>query len=270
MKLSCPFCRHDDFLRVFVYHEAPQGETSFFEKGDYFREVFRCRACAHFLSRHNMDMTRFYRKVYVQSTYGSGGLEKAFRRIEALPPEKSDNRLRVERLMQCLAKGFQEGRRDLLDVGSGLGVFPHRMREAGWRCTALDPDEGACRHLKEVLGFRTIQGLFGECEIKERFDLITFNKILEHVEDPLPLLKKAGSLLNSGGRIYLELPDGEGAFEEGPGREEFFIEHVHVFSQASLKLFIEQAGFFPEKLQALREPSGKYTLWALLRRGDEA
>jgi hypothetical protein len=62
--------------------------------------------------------------------------------------------------------------------------------------------------------------------------------------------------------VYIELPDGEGASEEGPGREEFFIEHLHVYSTASTALLIQHAGLRTSRIERLREPSGKFTLFA--------
>ena len=50
------------------------------------------------------------------------------------------------------------------------------------------------------------------------------------------------------------------AAAEGPGREEFFIEHHHVFSPASLVLMAEKAGLSLTRLERLREPSSKFTL----------
>ena len=43
----------------------------------------------------------------------------------------------------------------LLDVGSGLAVFPAVMKEMGWLCTALDPDvRGKLRMQQRSLGLR--------------------------------------------------------------------------------------------------------------------
>ena len=64
--------------------------------------------------------------------------------------------------------------------------------------------------------------------------------------------------------MYVEVPDGEKAIEEGPTREEFFIDHFHVFSRASLEHLASGAGMRPLALERLREPSGKFTLRAIL------
>jgi hypothetical protein len=93
---------------------------------------------------------------------------------------------------------------------------------------------------------------------------VTFNKVLEHVEDPVALLAKAAELLEPQGFVYAEVPDGEAAAVEGPGREEFFIEHHHVFSPASLALTAARAGLSALAIERLREPSTKFTLRAFL------
>ena len=49
------------------------------------------------------------------------------------------------------------------------------------------------------------------------------------------------------------------------GREEFFIDHVHVFSTPPVVLLAERAGFRVAEVQRLREPSTKFTLRAFLR-----
>ena len=60
----------------------------------------------------------------------------------------------------------------------------------------------------------------------------------------------------------MEVPDGEVAYKDGPEREEFFIEHLHVFSLASTVIMANKAGFQVEAIQRLKEPSTKYTIRA--------
>jgi hypothetical protein len=97
-----------------------------------------------------------------------------------------------------------------------------------------------------------------------RFDVVTFNKVLEHVADPVSMLARSARHLREGGFVYIELPDGEAALTEGPERQEFFIDHWHVFSAASLAILATRAGFRLQALERLHEPSGKYTLRAFL------
>ena len=260
--LHCPCDRR--FLEpAFQYNAPPSGETSFDFAGQVYRRGYsRCNLCGHWFSDNDMDMSGLYGGAYVDNTYGAR-MRQTFERILDLPPEKSDNAGRVARVLEFARTHFAADKMPrLLDVGSGLGVFPHRMKEAGWQCTALDPDERAARHAREVIGIEAVKGDFMQIDLASirPFDVVTFNKVLEHVEDPVAMLARAKPLLAPGGFVYFEVPDGEAAAVEGSGREEFFIEHHHVFSPVSLILTGERAGLSLLELRRLREPSGKYTL----------
>jgi hypothetical protein len=249
---------------VHVYDAPPPGETQFDADGPYRRELRRCGRCGHFRSIGGPDLERFYQGSYVDATYGDDGLRRAFERVVSLDAAESDNVGRVERILAFMADRPVGGPPTLLDVGAGLGVFPHAMKRRGWRCTALDPDARACAHARTVVGVEAIEADFMACEDRRRFDLVTFNKVLEHVVDPVAMLARAREFTGSGGLVYVELPDGEAAFADGPGREEFFIEHHHAFSMASMVLLARKADLGVVAAESLREPSGKYTLRAFM------
>jgi 2-polyprenyl-3-methyl-5-hydroxy-6-metoxy-1,4-benzoquinol methylase len=216
-----------------------------------------------------MDDTELYQEEYVSANYGKDGIRKAFERIVSLPPEQSDNVGRVRRILDFAADHLVapsgDGRAPTaLDVGSGLCVFLHRMKAAGWDGTALDRDPRLVAHARDVVGVRGVCGDFATIESLGQYDLVTFNKVLEHVKDPVGMLARAAKCLNPGGFVYAEVPDGEAAVHEGPGREEFFIEHHHIFSAASLAVLAARAGFTVRVIERLREPSTKFTLRGFL------
>ncbi len=263
---ACPICGTERPRTAFRYDSPPQGETAFpLREGErYEREYRQCATCGHFVAVHNLDVERLYEGEYMDSTYAGGRLRETYERIMSLPAERSDNLQRVARIERFWSGRRGGGRGTLLDVGSGLGVFPARMKEAGWACTALDPDSRSVRHAADVVEVEAVQGDFTTAEGLGRFDLVTFNKVLEHVVDPVSMLGRARAFLAEEGVAYVEVPDGEAAAREGPGREEFFVEHFHVFSAGSLALLVARAGFSAIRLERIREPSTKYTLVAFL------
>jgi len=266
--LRCPCDRRFD-ERAFDYDAPPAGETRFDLRGQAYRRAYaRCTLCGHWYSEHGLDLGALYGGAYVESTYGDR-MRQTFERILALPPAQSDNAGRVARILEFAATHFPSGKTTrLLDVGSGLAVFPAKMKEAGWQCTALDPDPRAAAHAREVVGVAAVAGDFMSIDpgTLGRHDVVTFNKVLEHVEDPVAMLARSASLLADGGFVYVEVPDGEAAAAKGPGREEFFIEHHHVFSPTSLAMMAGRAGLSPIVLERLREPSTKFTLRTFLAR----
>jgi hypothetical protein len=256
------------------FAEPPPGEIRFGLVGPrgYFRSVLRCLDCGHYRSVHEMDMSALYSGAYVNSTYGEDGMRRTFERITALTPSKSDNAGRVERIVAFARRHWQPNERvSVLDVGAGLCVFLHRLqRVVPWDCTALDPDPRAVRHAEVTAGVKAICGDFSRIVGLGAYSLITFNKVLEHVVDPVAMLAKSAGHLAGGGAVYIELPDGERASEDSLEREEFFVDHHHVFSLRSTALLARAAGFELLALDRLREPSGKYTLFAFLGRESAA
>jgi len=267
--VKCYFCSGVTSL-AFRYDRPPEGETRFsFSNGSYARDVFVCRQCGHFMSIHEMDDTSLYGGEYVNSTYGEDQICEKFAKIISLDDAKSDNAGRCDRLIEFADRQLRAKERrcvqpTILDVGSGLCVFLHRMKSRGWMGTALDPDPRAVSHAREVVGVDSVCGDFFECGEIGRFDVVAFNKVLEHVKDPIAMLSKSKDYVSGSGFVYVELPDGEIAATDGASREEFFVEHHHVFSMASIALLAARAGFRVHTIERLREPSTKYTLRAFL------
>lgn len=265
---ACPISGLTAARPVFVYTEPPAGEIGFrrAEGHPYHREVWQFELSRHYVSRHAMTVATDYDGAYVDATYKNpAGLAATFERITALSPERSDNAARIARVRAFAASHFGAAKAvQLLDVGAGLGVFPHAVKQAGWRCTAIDPDARAVQHMRDTVGVEAVQGDFMQLSGLECFDVVTFNKVLEHVEEPVAMLARAHHVLAPGGFVYVELPDGEVAECEGAGREEFFIEHLHVFSFTSIVMLATRAGFKPLCVERLREPSSKFTLRAFM------
>ena len=261
-------CTGGELLVHFTYAEPPPLETRFplAQGAVYWRELHRCRQCGHYLEFFDADQRALYSGEYVSALYTDAeGIRRNFAKINDLPPQASDNVGRV-RFVDGFCKGYWNAQptagrgRRLLDVGAGLGVFPYRMKQAGWRCMALDMDERLIEHHRTVAGIEAHVADVRSVEGIGTFDLITFNKVLEHVEDPVEMLASVRRLLNPSGLVYIELPDGEAAEIEGKEREEYLLGHIHVFSFASYALLALRAGLELVHCERLREPSSKFTL----------
>jgi SAM-dependent methyltransferase len=263
----CPISGLTESRLVFSLAAPPAGETGFARPPGqpYYREVWQFAGSRHYVNRHAMTMAAGYDGDYVSATYGdAAGVAARFHKVIGLPPAQSDNAQRIAAIRAYAARHFPAGHAiRLADIGAGLGVFPHAVKQAGWHCTAVDPDPRAVEHMKTVVGVEAVCGDFHTLDGIGRFDIVTFNKVLEHVPDPVAMLARTRAFLEPGGLVYVELPDGEAALAAGgPGRQEFFVEHIHVFSMTSIVMLAEAAGFRPLALERLREPSGKYTLRA--------
>lgn len=259
---QCPLCGNHAWDRIAVF-DRPQPSEKSFGIISFYRELWQCITCGLFVNRHDHDLSQIYNGAYragaYETQYGS-----RFQKIMNLPYAESDNKQRVRRVIDYVRARRPEAIR-LLDIGSGMGVFPAGMSKEGWQVTAVDPDSENLRHLRALEGEITcIAGYFPDVEIEDQVDLITFNKVLEHIEPIVDTLAGASQFLANDGLVYVELPDGEAAVNEGPERQEFFIEHYYAFSIDAIALLARRAGLRVEKTERIKDPSGKYTLYAFM------
>ncbi len=264
----CPITNDKEFKKIHTYSSPPTGETTFPLKKSsiYSRDLWQFFPSRHFLSTISMEIDTNYDGAYVEATYKDyENLKSTFKKIISLPIENSDNTGRVRSIKNFSLNWFSNKRIPrLLDIGSGLGVFPYAIKKLGWECLAIDPDRIAIKHIVEDLGIDALCGDFLSLKPSSKFDIITLNKVLEHVLNPIEILKNTHNWLSDKGFVYIELPDGEAAICDGPEREEFFVEHIHIFSIPSTIALANRAGYLVNNISRIKEPSGKYTIRAYL------
>ena len=269
---ECLVCHSHEINNVFQITQKPQKETDFkIPSNMYYRSIFQCKACSVYLNVHQMLRDDFYISDYNTSTY-QNDLLQTYNRIRSLPLEKSDNKHRVLRVEEFIIKhGFTPQKTKILDVGSGLCVFLGELKERGFKCFCVDPDPLLAHHaLDNIKVDGAFSGVLENYKPASKFDVITFNKVLEHVMNPVKMLINSKNLLTQKGVIYIELPDGKAAAKAASiaDREEFFIEHLTVFTKTSFYKLIQLAGLQCLKMEAIHEPSDKYTLYAFLARKE--
>jgi SAM-dependent methyltransferase len=95
----------------------------------------------------------------------------------------------------------------LLDVGAGTGAFADSMKQAGWRITALEPDETARKNALDKYGLelQSPENLFGLDGAE--FDAITMWHVLEHVHDLQGYLQQFHTLLKQDGKLIIAVPN---------------------------------------------------------------
>lgn len=261
----CPLCDADRWRQLAVFDRPQKGESTFGIR-DYYRELWQCDNCGLFINHHGYDLASIYEGAYRTVAYEAEKISR-FDAIMNLPFDQSDNKQRVERVLDYFGRRVQNSQNKLCDIGSGMGVFPAAMLKKGWAATVVDPDEDNFQHLKRWSGGGVdfINGFFPTVEIAEQFDLITFNKVLEHIAPIIETLSGALRFLLPDGLVYIELPDGETAASKSLTRQEFFLEHHYAFSMDAIALLARRAGMRVELSERIQDPSGKFTLYAFLR-----
>ncbi len=142
------------------------------------------------------------------------------------------------------------------------------MLSKKYNITAIEPNRDSVDFIKKKSKFKieAIQGDFLKMNLKKlkKYDLITFNKVLEHVERPILFLKKSLKLLKKKNLVYIEIPNALAIKDkrEGKNREEFGLGHHHVFTKKSLANIMKISNLKILSIKQIREPSSKYTIFA--------
>jgi 2-polyprenyl-3-methyl-5-hydroxy-6-metoxy-1,4-benzoquinol methylase len=261
--LEC-ICGSTDFTLKFLHTAPAPGDKVFFDiDDDYRHEIHVCNRCDHHVAWNSFDTSVMYDGQYVETSYGDK-FKVTFEKIINLPPEQSDNVARVANILKFCAYHFDDQEpKSIMDVGSGLCVFLHEMKKhrPDWTLMAVDPDPVQASHARDAVGVQAEQSDFMDLKGQDdAYDVITFNKVLEHVPDPVAMLTKSKSYLKPGGVVYVELPDATRAARHGENRQEFYVEHVCAFSLASIVILAEKSGFTALHAERITDPSGKYSL----------
>ena len=266
MKFNCSInckCKNTNFSKIFSYNKRPNNEKKFSISGKYKRYFYACNKCEHMYAKHDFKINKLYSKQYLELTYkNERGIHKRFKHVVNLPFNKSDNKNRAKRV----DKFFKKNKKlRLLDIGSGIGVFLYEMKKRNWNVSGIEMDKRYSDYCKKFHDFQVYQKKLSKFYSAKKFDLISFNKILEHVNHPHKLLKLSKKFLKKTGIVYIEVPDIY-AKTKGKFRNEFCLDHLHVFSISSLDNLIKNSGFYPIKIMRIHEPSGKYTIFSFLQK----
>tara|TARA_B100000989_G_scaffold238449_1_gene185330 strand:+ start:17791 stop:18579 length:789 start_codon:yes stop_codon:yes gene_type:complete len=225
----------------------------------YERCLYKCK-CGHFYNfhKHSKFLDSIYKKKYSKESHNN--LENKFKFIKSLK-KKSSNFHRVEFLKKKI-----DNKCSILDIGSGFGIFPHEMKKSKFNILASETNKEMISFMKKkkikCFYFNILNKKFN---LNKKFDVITFNKVLEHLKlnNIKEVLKKSKLLLKNKGIIYIELPSST-AKKINLYRQEFYFEHYNIFSIRSFRLLIKSIGFKIIYIKDIIEVNKKYTIRAII------
>lgn len=150
------------------------------------------------------------------------------------------SRLRLELLPRY---GATSGR--LLDVGCGKAQFVDVARKAGWDAWGVELDEGACEYARQHYGLQTVlNGTMNHPGLPGKFDVVTLWDVIEHVPDPVAVLREVVQRLRPGGVVLIRTANIRSwAFDKHRERWwAFGSDHRFYFSPGSLATAMTRGG----------------------------
>ena len=183
--IDCPVCSTSNGKNTIEY------KTDF---GDY----LKCKTC-HCLY---LDRVPMKQNVGRYSKIKSGSVSSV--------PEEKKREYRKERFgnerMQIISKFNNKplSKLSLLDIGCNTGFFIEKAKEQMTDVCGLEKEKVLAEYAEKKTGCKVYTDM---TSINRKFDVITLFDTIEHIEDPVKLLKKCSSLLNDKGLLVVFTPN---------------------------------------------------------------
>jgi SAM-dependent methyltransferase len=139
----------------------------------------------------------------------------------------------------------------LLDIGCGSGEFLSQMKNFGWEVYGVEINQESA-DIGNQRGLNIFCGELGDADFPENFfDVVVLSQALEHVYSPGAYLEKTYQLLKEDGLLIIGVPN-IGCLEI-----QIFVRnchaldvprHLHFFTIASLRNYLEKYGFEVERV----------------------
>ncbi len=217
-----------------------------------FSEVYgfkyvECTDCSHVYTQtryRDADIIQFYTNnaTYSEVTYAN--VETCYYRRDSVAKPKFD--FVIDHLP------FKPSTFKWLDVGCGIGDLVSVANQNNWHCMGLELSSSSIAFSKEIFKQDLIQKTLEDfCKTsKERFEVVSFIGVLEHVTSPMDHLRMARKILEDNGLVLIQVPNAmsmatytQDIFPETVFRHMSPVEHIMLFSEESLEKALRETGF---------------------------
>jgi SAM-dependent methyltransferase len=176
-----------------------------------------------------------------------------------------DNKIQLKWYPQRVVH-FSKGATSLLELGLGHGITTCIFEQHFKRHVVVDASPAVINNFRQQfpdVNVEIAESYFETFDTPERFDVIVFGYILEHVDDPIRILKHFRRFLASGGRMFVAVPNAEvlnrrlghlaGLLPDMQQLSEHDLQlgHKRYYTVDSLRSDIVQAGYSIKRLEGI-------------------
>ncbi|MGE0143137.1 MAG: class I SAM-dependent methyltransferase [Planctomycetota bacterium] len=248
-QLRCPACDEARHVALVTTPPLPVHCNAYAQSREAARsapraviELVQCRNCAHVFNRAFDEASLTYDARYETSLHHSAVFVAW-----------------AEDLIARLESRFRERRLDVIEIGCGRGEFLAMLAARGHRCRGFDRSYDGRHAPSERL---RIEGRDYDPSIDDAadVDLVVSRHVLEHLADPIQLLRSMRSAMTGHALGYLEVPNGNWTIRDG-GIWDLIYEHAGYFVPTSLAALLDRANLAP---LAIEEEFGRQFLAATI------
>jgi SAM-dependent methyltransferase len=157
-------------------------------------------------------------------------------------------RRQMTHLLRWATRGLASGAR-ILDVGAASGLLVREASALGFRAVGVEPSYPLAARARAD-GIEVHDGVLPNAALgDEPFDFVALVDVIEHVDDPLALLRECAHVLAPGGRLLVVTPDRSSAAARLLGRRWWHrrLAHVGYFDRSTLTNALARTDLSPER-----------------------
>ena len=193
-------------------------------------EIYKCSTCRSFFLADYVD-------------YFEAALYDYYRVYDEAPENSIYDELTTKSYRNVLSKFLGlVGKGEILDIGCGKGDFVRVATREGWQATGIDLSESAVR-IAQRFSIPVVKLDFLSKDIfSNSYDIITMFEVLEHLQHPVQFLRKAESVIRSGGLLYITTPNFNSLDRMVLAKnwEVIHREHLTYFTPSTLRSIIQE------------------------------
>jgi len=213
--------KHSDLPAGLSAKEFRITNSAYGQTGD----IFRCRECG-FHQCSNMRAVLAYYEDMTDDSYESTRAERALQERALL-----------------LGIGDIKGGGRLLDVGAGSGILVEQALALGYDAVGVEPSK-SLHQGAAALKLPVRLGILPHAEVCGPFDVVTCVDVIEHVPNPLDLLREIFTVMSDDGIAVIVTPDRKSLAAKLMGWRwwHYRIAHIGYFDQDTLARAISASG----------------------------
>ena len=162
--------------------------------------------------------------------------------------------------------GLSHGAGSLLELGLGHGITATTFSPHFKRHVVIDASPAVIANFKQRypgVNIEIVESYFEQFDTTEKFDVIVFGYILEHVDDPVLVLKHFRQFLQPNGLVFVTVPNAE-VMNRKLGHlagmlldmqqlsdHDLLLGHKRYYTAHSLKSDVEKAGYVVKRTEGI-------------------
>jgi len=249
MSAACPICKSKNFTVMYEFSKSSPHVNSIVPC-----QIVACRRCSllYKVKLNSCEISEYYIDGFDEHEY--------FKNL--------DSSIKVTREIVNSIKDYLKEKKTLIDLGCGQGIFIEAANNEGLQAAGVELNLKLAAEARNRTGSQIING--DVCEIDKigcKYDIVSMLDLIEHLEDPISLLRSVHRILNNEGYLIVYTPNHKSLIVQVAKclHKTFCIDkfidpifndvHMVYFDKKTLKMALERSGFEIHKVFFFRYDS---------------